>query len=408
MRVSNKQMLNSVTRSVATTSEQLLKLQQRAASMKMINRPSDDPSGMNKVLDYRTKIASVDQYLRNIESAKTRVEATVTNLETVYDLLNDAKEIAIGQTAGGDGSGRETAATQIGNIYDQIRDIANTRIGGSYIFAGHQTDTMPFPKNKVITEAASELSGGEYFNISSDTDDYYVWYNIDGGSDDPKDDNPSLGTLSAVEVPISSTDTADQVAAATQAAIDALADFDATVSGDEVTITLASNGDGVEITDMNTQFDLYNTTYNGDSGALNTIVGEGAALKTNAHGNETFTGSGVTGGVDVLGVLETLKEALEDSSYDPVIVDNQVGEINKAVSQVESMAANQSVAYSRLEKTEDYLGNLKLTFETTLSATEDADSAEVAVELQAQETAYEMALASAAAVLEMNILDFLR
>ena len=402
MRVSNKQMLNSVTRSVATTSEQLLKLQQRAASMKMINRPSDDPSGMNKVLDYRTKIASVDQYLRNIESAKTRVEATVTNLETVYDLLNDAKEIAIGQTAGGDGSGRETAATQIGNIYDQIRDIANTRIGGSYIFAGHQTDTMPFPKNKVITEAASELSGGEYFSISSDTD-YYVWYDIDNGSSDP-----GISGRTGIEVDISSGATADQVAAATQAAIDALADFDATVSGDEVTITLASNGDGVEITDGNTQFDLYNTTYNGDSGALNTIVGEGAALKTNAHGNETFTGSGVTGGVDVLSVLETLKEALEDPTYDPVIVDNQVGEVNKAVSQLESMAANQSVAYSRLEKTEDYLGNLKLTFETTLSATEDADSAEVAVELQAQETAYEMALASASSVLELNILDFLR
>ncbi|MBW1780231.1 MAG: flagellar hook-associated protein FlgL [Deltaproteobacteria bacterium] len=400
MRVTNKQLLNVVTRSVATSSEQLLKAQERVASMKVINRPSDDPIGMNRVLDFRKKIASVDQYIRNIDSAKTRVEATETSLESVYELLGEAKDIAISQSSTDDSSGRVTAAREVSNIYNQIRDIANTRLGGSYIFAGHDTDTLPFPKDEVTTGAESSLSGGEYFKVSSSTTDYYVWYDIDNGSSDP-----SVAGRTGIEVDISSGDSAAQVAAATQSAIDAVADLSASVSGSSVTIT--SGGEAVDATDGDTEFGFHNATYNGDSGTLNTIIGDGATLKTNVHGNETFTGSGVTDGVNILGVLKTLKDALEASVYDPVTIGNQVDDLSKGITQVEKVMSHQSTAFKRLEQTEVYWNNLKLTFENALSATEDADMAKVSVELQAQKTAYEMALSAAASVLEKNLLDFL-
>jgi flagellar hook-associated protein 3 FlgL len=37
------------------------------------------------------------------------------------------------------------AAEEVSNILDQILRIANTKLGNSYIFAGHKTDTTPFP-----------------------------------------------------------------------------------------------------------------------------------------------------------------------------------------------------------------------------------------------------------------------
>ena len=400
MRVTNKQLVNIVTRNVATSSEQLLRAQERVASMKRINRPSDDPIGVSKVLDYRKRIASIEQYSRNITSAEIQVETTVTSLEDVHELLNDAKDIAITQFSADDASGRETAAREVTGIYDRIRDIANTRLGGSYIFGGYDTDTLPFPKDEVTTGAASNLSGGEYFSISSSTTDYYVWYDIDGASSDP-----AISGRTGIEVDISAGDTAEAVAAATQAAIDAQADFDASVSG--AAVTIASNGEAIEATDGNTQFGFHNATYNGDSGTINTIVGEGVKMKTNAHGNETFTGVGVTDGVNILGVLKTLKDALEAPVYDPATIENQVGELVKGMNQIENVTSQQSVAYKRLEHTEAYWNNLKQKFEDVLSETEDADAAQVAVELQAQETAYEMSLAAASNVLEKNLLDFL-
>ena len=71
------------------------------------------------------------------------------------------------------------------------------------------------------------------------------------------------------------------------------------------------------------------------------------------------------------------------------------------------MLSKQTTTFKRLEQTEGHWGNLKQNFEKVLSATEDADIAQVVVELMAQQTAYEMALASAGNVLQKNLLDFL-
>ncbi|MFP3911507.1 MAG: hypothetical protein ACLFUT_05480 [Desulfobacteraceae bacterium] len=297
MRVTYKQMLNIVTRSVAARSEQLMKAQERVASMKMINRPSDDPAGMNRVLDYRKRIVSIDQYLRNIMPAKTRVEMTVNQLEEVHGLLREAKQIAGSQAVSDNVSGQEMAAAQIGDIYDQIRAIANTRLGGSYIFSGHVTDTLPFSE------------------------------------------------------------------------------------------------DG---------------TYHGDDGEIKAIVGEGVLLKINAHGDETFTGDGVTDGVDIFEVLKDLKDALEADPYDAGDTLNQIDPLNQGIAQIQNTLSRQSTTFDRLEQTEDKWRNLKHVFESTVSKTEDADMAQVVVELKAQQNAYEMTLATAAGVLQQNLLDFLR
>lgn len=301
MRVTNKQMVSLITQGVATSSELLLKAQERVALRKLINRPSDDPIGMSRVLDYRRKIASIDQYTRNITSAKTRVEIAATKLEEVHGLLSDAKTLAVSQSSQDDALGRESAAIEVAKIYDWIRDLANTRLGGKYIFAGHNTDTKPF------TNDAS-----------------------------------------------------------------------------------------------------YNITYDGDSGEIYTILGEGVKIKTNAHGDETFTGFGVTGGVNIFNVLRDLKDGLETEPYDPDAIGDQIGELTKGITQIEKVLSKQATTFKRLEQTEGRWANLKQNFEKVLSATEDADIAQVVVELRAQENAYEIALASAANVLKRSLLDFLR
>lgn len=301
MRVTNKQMLNLVTRNVAVSSNKLLKAQERLSTLKVVNRPSDDPIAMRGILDYRKRIASIDQYVRNIASAKTRVEVTESNLEKVHELLNTAKGIAKG-SLGENEFGRDMAAEQVGNLRDQILDIANARLGGSYIFAGHATDTLPFTKDEGTEEV----------------------------------------------------------------------------------------------------------TYHGDDGEQRAIVGEGMTLRINAHGEEVFTGDGVADGENIFDALKDLKDELELPVSDTGAIQDLIGRLNKGMSQVEKVLSQQSAAYKRLDQTEDYWNYLKFKFENVLSNTENADAAQVTVELKAQETAYEMALASATNVLERNLMDFLR
>ena len=60
MRITNSMMSNNITRYLMRQSEALYKVQEQIATQRKINRPSDDPVGMRKVLDYRNKIATVD------------------------------------------------------------------------------------------------------------------------------------------------------------------------------------------------------------------------------------------------------------------------------------------------------------------------------------------------------------
>jgi flagellar hook-associated protein 3 FlgL len=168
MRVTQTMMSNIFVRNIQKQTEAMLQRQEQLASQKRINRPSDDPAGMARVLDGRSSLAAIDQYVENIKQGKTRLEITETTLEQVDDLVQQAGDLAranSGEEVTADQ--REFAAENIKEIYDHIMQLANSRFGGRYMFAGYQTDTAPFTRDADPT-------------IS--TDDYTAAYNGDSGS----------------------------------------------------------------------------------------------------------------------------------------------------------------------------------------------------------------------------------
>jgi flagellar hook-associated protein 3 FlgL len=168
MRVTQNMMSNIFVRNLQKQTEAMLQRQEQLASQKRINRPSDDPAGMARVLDGRSSLAAIDQYVENIKQGKTRLEITETTLEQVDDLVQQAGDLAranSGEEITADQ--REFAAENIKEIYDHIMQLANSRFGGRYMFAGYQTDTAPFTRDADPT-------------IS--TDDYTAAYNGDSGS----------------------------------------------------------------------------------------------------------------------------------------------------------------------------------------------------------------------------------
>ena len=143
MRITNKMMTTTIKRNVFKQSEQLLRNQEILSSGKRINRPSDDPVGMGKVLDYRKSLASFDQYDRNIQQAKNRIEFMETTLEGIEALIVDAKNWAVNQSSSSTAD-REAAINSVQSIRDQMLQLANSKMGSNYIFAGFQTNTPAF------------------------------------------------------------------------------------------------------------------------------------------------------------------------------------------------------------------------------------------------------------------------
>ena len=143
MRVTNSMMTATVKRNLFRQAENLARKQETMASRKRINRPSDDPLGFGKVLDYRKTLSSLGQYDRNIQNAKNRIEFVETTLEGVEDLMVDAKNWAVNQFAS-DTMDREAAITSVQNIREQMLQLANSKMGNVYVFGGFQSLTPPF------------------------------------------------------------------------------------------------------------------------------------------------------------------------------------------------------------------------------------------------------------------------
>lgn len=169
MRITQNMMSNIFVRNIQKQGEAMLQRQEQLASQKRINRPSDDPSGMARVLDGRSTLAAIDQYVENIKQGKTRLEITETTLAQVDDLVQQAGKLAQANSgAEVTPEQRAVAAENVKEIYDQVMQLANSRFGGRYMFAGYQTDTAPFTRD---ADAAV-----------STADDYTAAYHGDAGS----------------------------------------------------------------------------------------------------------------------------------------------------------------------------------------------------------------------------------
>ena len=123
-------------------------LREQSASGLKLNQPSDDPSAVKPALQTRSQIQATDQYLKTIDAATSRLQVTDTQLGDAENLLVRAKEIAVNGSNGTlSATDRAQLADQVKGLRESLLSIANTQVGGKYIFAGFKDNQAPFSAN---------------------------------------------------------------------------------------------------------------------------------------------------------------------------------------------------------------------------------------------------------------------
>lgn len=169
MRVSDKVLYNTVTNNLQQSLEKILKLQENSSSGKRINHPSDDPVGVMKVIDYETAIAKLGQYQRNIDNGVSFLNVTESAISTAQNILVRIKELSLSAlNSTNSAENRAIIAEEVDQLYQQMKQIANTQFNSRYIFAGYNTETAPYDSNDEYTGTASP--------------DGYIEIEIDSGS----------------------------------------------------------------------------------------------------------------------------------------------------------------------------------------------------------------------------------
>lgn len=145
LRVTNGMMSNLVTFNMQKSLSRFMEMQTQMSSGKRINKPSDDPLGTLRDLDYRAEIKKIAQFRRNISTATNWQQSYDTALADVKNMLSSAKELAVSMSnASYDSSARAAAAVEVRSVYDRLIGLANSEIEGKQIFSGYKTDSTAF------------------------------------------------------------------------------------------------------------------------------------------------------------------------------------------------------------------------------------------------------------------------
>ena len=145
MRIANKSIYDSVKFQLGTITEALARANEVVASAKRINHLSDDPVGLNQVLNIKSHLSNIEQLNRNISMGKSWLVTGESALTNVQELLTDTKALCVQMASGTVGADqRSSAAVTVQNIFDELVSLANTETNGRYVFAGSDTDSTPF------------------------------------------------------------------------------------------------------------------------------------------------------------------------------------------------------------------------------------------------------------------------
>jgi len=204
MRVSSNMLYDSITSHLQRSTSRLQELYEQASSQKRINKPSDDPAGMARILDSRDAIKAFERYQANVDTAKGWLGTADKTLMEVQDILARMKELSV-QAANGTMSAdnRQAIALEVRQNFEQLISLANTRYEDKSVFAGHKVDgpaftqglqvssnnldAVPFVKSvsgssdRTIQVRFEALDGGDTEFIGTGNDGIRYSYSTDGG-----------------------------------------------------------------------------------------------------------------------------------------------------------------------------------------------------------------------------------
>ncbi len=137
MRISELQVYDTVLGNLQRIREQTLATQDQISSSKRVTKPSDDPAPFGQIVADKAGVALADQRIRNIQYGTSRLTAADQTLSGVTSSLTRIKELSVQlRDDTNSAADRATGAKEARQIFEQLRQLANTEIGGQALFAG--------------------------------------------------------------------------------------------------------------------------------------------------------------------------------------------------------------------------------------------------------------------------------
>src|SRR3954463_7788071 len=138
MRITQKAVALTSLQGLNRNLDNLGKLQNQLTSGRLINAPSDSPTGTNRAMQTRSEQAAVAQQGRNISDAEGWLDQTDSTLRTMIETTRRVRDLTVqGLNSGGlTDQARQALATEVTSLRDGLLSLANTKSQGRPLFGG--------------------------------------------------------------------------------------------------------------------------------------------------------------------------------------------------------------------------------------------------------------------------------
>jgi len=184
MRISTIQQFNSGVRGIQDNYSNATRTQEQISSGKRILTPADDPVATVRLLQLNQESNRLEQFSTNMTAANNSLTQEEAILNSVNNVLQRVREIAI---EAGDGSksdaDRQALATELEQREEELYNLFNSRNArGEYLFGGYQSSEQPFVKNPDggysyqgdEGQRSIQIAGSKYVAINDNGKDLFV------------------------------------------------------------------------------------------------------------------------------------------------------------------------------------------------------------------------------------------
>jgi flagellar hook-associated protein 3 FlgL len=155
LRVSSNMMGDNLINISKRNTEKMLKLQNSVATGLKHRIPRENPIGVNHSITYDRVLFELEQFEKNVDDGKSRLNVADTALAGATDLLQRVRELGV-QGANGIYTQKDRAniATEIDQLLNELVTIANTQYKGRAMFGGNDTLENPFKATSTYSKYA--------------------------------------------------------------------------------------------------------------------------------------------------------------------------------------------------------------------------------------------------------------
>lgn len=384
---------NNVSLALRLHTNELARLQEQVSTGSRINRISDDSSAAYRVLGLKSQQSSLKNYIDNLSEIVGTLEFSNTIYQDIISSISETKT-RLTQISSGiyDENARTRTAEGINELLEQVVAFANTKHNGQYLFGGGKTSSEPYLIERTNGEITSITYQGSYVSREVEIAPGLESSTFQVGDDIFRSDDRGA--------PVFIGDTGAKAGTGTSSA---RGDIWLTVTGSPGDYYLSIDGGLSSFNTVGTDTNLPVTS---------SITGQVLYIDTTEI---TSTGTdlvSIPGTYDLFNTLISIRDILrnEQGLSEAQLRDSlensfsTIEEVNELLVQAE-VSVGSKIGF--LDNIEESLENLKYDAEDETTRIEEADIAQIAIELTRRETLYQMSLSVAGKLMSISLIDFI-